>query len=119
MMKNKIKKIAYAASSGLLLAPMAVLAQFNPPDGTNLPGGTIFEIISNLMKWILALVGIIGVIGFAIAGIMYLTAAGDDDRISNAKKAMVMSIIGVIVALVGLVILQAVNTWLGGSETTF
>ncbi len=118
-MKNKIKKIAYAVSSGLLLAPVAVLAQYSPPDNTNLPGGTVFEIISNLMKWILALVGIIGVIGFAIAGILYLTAAGNEDRISQAKKAMIMSIIGVIVALIGLVILQAVNTWLGGSETTF
>ncbi|HDZ85451.1 MAG TPA: hypothetical protein ENH35_02825 [Candidatus Moranbacteria bacterium] len=119
MMKNKIKKIAYTVSSGLLLAPVVVLAQYAAPDNTNLPGGTVFNIISNLMKWLLALVGVIGVIGFAIAGILYLTAAGNEDRVSQAKKAMIMSIIGVIVALVGLVILQAVNAWLGGGETTF
>jgi len=71
------------------------------------------------MNWILILVGVVGVIAFAIAGILYLTAAGDDERIKTAKKAMMFSIIGVIVALVGLVILQAAQGFLGGNNTTF
>jgi len=119
-MKTKIKKVAYHAISGaLLFSPMVVLAQLQQPSGTNLPEGSIFDIITNAMMWVLAIVGIIGVIGFAIAGILYLTAAGNETQIEKAKKAMLMAIIGVVVALVGLVIIRAVQAWLGGSETRF
>ncbi len=89
--------------------PGMVRAQFQEPGGTNLPSATIFSIIENVMNWLLALVGIIGVIAFAIAGILYLTAAGDDDRIKTAKSAMLYAIIGIIVALVGLVAIRAVR----------
>jgi cytochrome bd-type quinol oxidase subunit 2 len=122
-MKTKIKKIAYGAISATVLLPSLVFAQWttglNNADTSALPGGTLTGIITQAMNWILALVGIIGVIGFAIAGILYLTAAGDETRIEKAKKAMLMSIVGVVVALVGLVIIRAVNTWLGGTESSF
>ena len=56
-------------------------------------------------------------IGFVIAGILYLTAAGNESQAEKAKNAMTYSIIGVIVALVGYVIIQAVSAWLGTSTT--
>ncbi len=119
-METKIKKIGYGiASLAVLSAPMAVMAQFEPPAGSGLPEGRLFDIITNAMLWLLAIVGILGVVGFAIAGILYLTAAGDETRSEKAKKAMLYAIIGVVVALVGLVIMKAVQTWLGGSETRF
>ncbi|MFA6383644.1 MAG: hypothetical protein WCX17_04470 [Parcubacteria group bacterium] len=74
------------------------------------------NIIKGIMNWLLALVGILGVIGFAIAGILYLTAAGDEDRIKTAKSAMTYSIIGVIIALLGLVIIRAAASMIGGSS---
>jgi len=119
LMKNKIKKFAYSIGAVALAAPALVLAQFEKPGGTNLPENTLTQIVSNLMKWILGIVGFIGVIGFAIAGILYLTAAGDEDRIDVAKKAMIYSIVGVIVALLGLVILAAAERLLSGSNPNF
>jgi hypothetical protein len=71
------------------------------------------------MNWLLAILGIFGIIGFVISGILYLTAAGTDDQISTAKNAMKYSIIGVIVALLGFVIIQAVNTLLSGNSSNF
>lgn len=118
-MKSTIKKIAYGASSAALLLPALASAQFRQPGGTNLPNNSIFNILRNGMQWLLGLVGIIGVIGFAIAGLMYLTAAGDEDRIKTAKSAMIYSIIGVIVALVGLVALSAAQGLLGGQDANF
>lgn len=118
-MKQKARKIAYAVSSAALLVPALALGQFVSPEGTNLPAGSIFGIITNIMKWLLGLVGILGVIGFAIAGILYLTAAGDEGRIETAKKAMTYSIIGIVVALMGVVAMTAANTMLGGSNTKF
>jgi len=118
-MKIKIKSLASAISVMALTVPALAMAQFQPPSGTNLPQGTISGIVKNIMNWMLGIVGILGVIGFAIAGILYLTAAGDEDRIATAKKAMTWSIVGVVVALLGLVILRAVEAMLGGSSTTF
>ena len=118
-MKTKIKKIAFSASSAALLLPALAFGQFTPPDDTNLPSGSIFEIINNIMKWLLGLISFIAIIGFVIAGILYLTAAGDEKRIESAKKAMVYSIVGVVVALVGLVILLAAQKMLGGDDTQF
>lgn len=117
-MKTKIKRAMYSIFSIGLLAPVAILA-FDPPADTTLPEGSITGIVSNFMTWILGLVGLLGIIGFAIAGILYLTAAGDDDRISTAKRAMTWSIVGVIVALLGVVIIQAANTMLGGESSEF
>lgn len=120
-MKTKIRKIATAGTVWALSVPALAMAQFDSSagGGTNLPSGSLFGIIKNIMNWILGIVGFAGVIGFAIAGILYLTAAGDDTKIETAKKAMQYSIIGVIVALVGLVALKAVGSMLGGSSTNF
>ena len=102
-MKNKIRGLVYGISAMVLTAPALVSAQYQAPAGTGLPESTLSSIISNIMYWLLWAVGIAGVIGFAIAGILYLTAMGDDTRMTRAKNAMLYSIIGVIVALAGLV----------------
>ena len=77
--------------------------------GFGLPAGSIWRIITNILVWMLGLFGIIGILGFLISGIIYLTAAGDEDRMAYAKRAMQYSIIGVIVGLVGFVIIQAID----------
>jgi len=74
-----------------------------------LPTGTITGIITGILNWILMLFGIIGIIGFIIAGIMYILSAGDEDTMKKAKNAMKWSIIGVVVGLSGVVVLQAVS----------
>jgi uncharacterized membrane protein len=117
-MKN-VKKIAWSVVSSVMAMPFFASAQFQQPQGTGLPAGSLLGIITSGMNWLLIVVGILGVIGFVIAGIIYLTAAGDDDQISKGKKAMVYSIVGVIVALLGIVIIQAVQALLGGSSKTF
>lgn len=113
---NKMKKIGYTLAVSLMTVPSLAMAQFSTPSGTNLPTASLTNIITNIMNWLLMIVGILGVIGFVIAGILYLTAAGDDDQIARAKKAMVYSIVGVLVALIGLVVIRAVQGLLGGSS---
>lgn len=112
----KTKKIMYGIASAMMLTPMIALGQWdvttNESATAGLPGGGIMDIIINIMEWLLILIGIIGVIGFVIAGILYLTAAGDDSKAGTAKQAMTYSIIGVIVGLMGYVIIQAVDAML-------
>ena len=87
-------------------------------DNSGLSQKTVDVIVKGLMKWLLVFVGFISIIAFIIAGILYLTAAGDDKQIGTAKTAMKWSIIGVIVALMGYVVIIAVDYWLNGSSTT-
>ncbi len=113
-----MKKIVYGSMMSLLAVPALVGAQFKVPTDTGLPesanGQGITGIITNIMKWLLTLVGILAIIAFVIAGILYLTAAGNEDQIDRAKKTMTAAIIGVIVALIGLIVLNAVVTMLSG-----
>lgn len=121
---NKFKQAVYgAASSALLLAPALAKAQWDVglgnAESSNTPGGRIYEIINVAMKWLLGILGFLAIIGFVIAGILYLTAAGSESQLEKAKNALVYSIIGVIVAILGYVIVQAVDTWLRTDSTTF
>jgi len=116
---NIVKKVTYASSAIATAIPMVVSAQFETPTGTGLPSGSLIGIITNGMNWLLIVVGILGVIGFVIAGIIYLTAAGDEGQIERGKHTMIYSIIGVIVALLGVVIIKAVQGMLGGTSKNF
>ena len=87
---------------------------FNAASSFGLPDSSIMGIITNILFWLLTVIGFVSIIGFAIAGILYLTAAGDDNQISRAKTAMKNSIIGVIVGLSGFVVLRAASYMLSG-----
>lgn len=117
-MKNNLKASVFSLLTVALTVPAIASAQLDTTagGGTNLPSSSLYDIISNIMYWLLGIVGIVGVIGFAIAGLLYLTAAGDDGRMGTAKNAMMYSIIGVIVALAGLVALQFANGLLGAQS---
>ncbi len=117
---NKIKKALYGASTAAMaLAPALASAQFNVErGGTNATGVAttpLGGILVNLMNILLGFVGVLGIIGFVVAGIMYLTAAGDEDQVGKAKNMMMYAIIGVIVALLGYVVIRALGTWLSGA----
>ncbi len=126
-MRN-IRKIGFSAANGLLLlAPAFASAQLTGGNwtdrgttnvaSTGLPTGSIYGIISSTLSWLLAILGFVAVMGFVISGIQYLIAAGDESMIERAKTNMTYSIIGVIVALMGYVIVQAVEAWLGTSAS--
>ena len=75
-------------------------------------------IIKNIINYALAIVGFLGVLGFIISGIMYLVSAGDEKSAEKAKGYMVNSIIGVIVALLGYVVMAAISTLLVGGNSS-
>ncbi|HAT74211.1 MAG: hypothetical protein US30_C0012G0008 [Candidatus Moranbacteria bacterium GW2011_GWF2_36_839] len=81
-----------------------------------LPGGSVFGIVEGILYWLLGILSVVAVIGFIISGIMYLTAAGDETQAGKAKKAMMYSIIGVIVGLSGFVIFKAAQYMLSGES---
>jgi len=80
--------------------------EFGFPD----PGGGIKEILANLLNWLLGIIGIVALSAFVISGFQYFMAAGGETQAETAKRNMKYSILGVIVALSGFVIIKAVNT---------
>jgi len=115
-----MKSFLYSFVLAVILVPVSALAQWSESAvnrKAGLPKGKITEIVINIMNWLLALVGIIGIIGFVISGILYFIAAGDEGKMGTAKNAMTYSIIGVIVALMGYVIIQAANSMLNGTAS--
>lgn len=125
----KFMKQVIVRGSGLLLTALGVVASSGnasaqlwlPPMDEPwiassrpflLPDGSIWGIIQNITFWLLAVLGFFGIIGFVIAGIFYLIAAGDEDQAKKGKNGLKWSITGIIVALLGFVILQAVTRML-------
>ena len=112
-------KVAKKIIIGAMFFPSLALAQWDVSsvEGYNLPGGDIATILGNFLTWALEIFGILAVLAFIISGVMYLTAAGNTTQIETAKKAMQWSIIGVVVGLSGVIVLNAIQNWLGGSTT--
>lgn len=77
--------------------------------GYGLPSGSISGIIRGILSWLLAIFGFLGIIGFVIAGIMYVLSAGNDTMVEKAKTAMTWSAVGIVVGLIGFVIIQAID----------
>ena len=123
-MNKKQKTILATVLSSVLFLPMVVLGYSSTTGWSlnndyNLPGGTITGIVSGVLDWLLGIFAILGVIGFVISGIIYLASAGDDTAIERAKRAMLYSILGIVVGLSGFLIMYAIDTMLTGSSSTF
>ena len=87
--------------------------QYTNMEGMNLSRLSLNNVISNILLYILGIIGVLAVVCLVIAGIMYITAAGDEDRVEKAKKMLTYAAIGLAVALLGLVIVIAVDTIIG------
>lgn len=75
---------------------------------------TLAGIATNVLNFLLSIVGVIGIIMLVIGGLMYLLAAGDEDRINTGKKIVNYSIIGIAVALAALVIVTQIAAFFSG-----
>ena len=60
---------------------------------------TLPELIGNLINAFLGVLGIIFVIIIVYAGYLYLTAGGEEEKVTKAKKLLAQSIIGLIIIL--------------------
>ena len=81
---------------------------------TDLPDTPIEVILLNLMSWLFGIFGFLSIIAFLIAGMQYLIAAGNPDSAKKAKQNVQYSIIGILVALSGFIIILAISNFLSG-----
>ena len=112
-MKKKLLLFLVSLEIGLMLLPVAALAQ-NPEDypkpGAQNPAMGIIcragEVIGNMATAIAA-------IAWIFVGIMFLAAVGSPERFSTAKRALLWVVIGTIVLLVASVSITLINSAFG------
>ena len=117
MKKTTKHMLSFAAITILFSLPLITGAQFTPDQGignTGLEDTSIYTIITTVLNWLLLIVTVLAVIGFVISGIMFVTAGGSD-RGEDAKKWLTYSIMGIIVALIGYIVVNVVNSLLSGT----
>ena len=114
---KKAKGIVFAALIGLaiVIAAPAFLKEIGSllgwdtapaiEGGTNL---TLTQIAVRVLNFLLSIIGILALIMMIISGIMYLSSAGNDGRMKQAKSIFVASLIGITVALASMVLVTAV-----------
>lgn len=65
-------------------------------------------LVLNIVNFFLGFLGIIAVIMIIYGGIMYVTAAGDQTKIDNAKKIIMYAIVGIIIVLISFALVNTV-----------
>ena len=62
----------------------------------------------NILYFVVSLIGIVAILAIVIAGVMYITAGGDRERVQKAKHALEAGIVGLAIALLALIIVRVV-----------
>jgi len=75
---------------------------------------TFSHIGTNILFFLLSVVGIIAIIALVIAALMYLSAAGDEKQMEVAKIYVQYSILGIIMAMGGMVAIGLIGQFFKG-----
>ena len=92
------------ASAGLLNPTDNIQAVSEATGGESSFRGLVLRIIN----YALGFLGLLAVIMIIYGGVTYVTSAGNDDAIGNAKKIIMYALIGIIVILLSFVVVRAV-----------
>jgi len=74
-------------------------AQILVPNVDYLSTGSIEEIAGTVIQLVLGLLGLIALVIVLYAGFMWMTSAGNEEKISQAKKMLVAGVIGLVIIL--------------------
>lgn len=107
-------------SVSAFLLPLFARAQLVMPPNPGLSTATSAEeVVIRIALFLTAIIGTLAVVVIVVAGIMYMTSAGDENRAAAAKRALTYAVVGLFVALVAWVIVNAVSNALGAGEGGF
>ena len=122
-MKKCLQKLAFETvglitivSFGIILYPKKLFAQggvqFDPKGNikkaTNLTDESPVDVTMNVIQWALGMLGLIAVVMIIYGGFTWMTAAGNEERITKAKGVLKAAIIGLVVILLSWAIVYGV-----------
>lgn len=100
----------------LLSAPLSAGAQYEKLTDAQRAGtakGDVVGAVEGIIGFIAGLLAVIAMLMIITAGVMYMTSAGDTGRIDTAKRWLTWAIIGLVVALIAWVTVNALSDALG------
>ena len=109
MNKRLLKRMVATGTVAALLAPLAVVAQV--PEVTNAEFTNISsefnlgtntdlkQVIINIVKILLGFLGLIAVLIVLYGGFQWMTAAGNEEKVSSARATLTAGLIGLIIIL--------------------
>lgn len=105
---------ALTAGAGALVSKVAhAQGVLNIPQGTGLRNVDATTLILQVITWGLGIAGSVAVLFLIVGGFLYITAAGDEQRLEKAKLTLKNAIIGTIFILLALVIVLTLEQFLG------
>ena len=97
-MKKLLKNVSIL---GITLLPNIALAQLTPPATIGgLSERSLDVTINNILTAVLGLVGIIALGVILYGGFRWMTAAGNEEAVGEAKKIITAGVIGLIIVIV-------------------
>ncbi len=116
-MKNLSKKLIVAIVFATLLAPVLVLPAQAQNLGLNyarnfgLQGAQQTDprdVAVDIVRYLMTFLGIIAVVVILIGGFKWMTAAGNEDQVGQAKKMIIAGAIGLVIILAAFAIVTFV-----------
>lgn len=104
---NKISLFIFLTLTILLTPYVALAADYGTKatlQAAGLPttvagAGTVTEVVGAIVRIVLSLVGIVFFVLIFYAGFEWMTAQGNSERVDDAKKTIVSSVLGLIIVL--------------------
>lgn len=98
-MKKVLKNVSILAITLLPNAALAALTTPSTPGG--LSSAPLSDTIMNIISAVLALVGVIALGVILYGGFRWMTAAGNEEAVGEAKKIITAGVIGLIIVIIG------------------
>jgi cytochrome bd-type quinol oxidase subunit 2 len=104
---------AVAFASGLIddVNPISALGEIAP-------GNDIKELALTIVNYFLTFLGIVAVMMIIFGGVTYVTAAGKQESIDNAKKIITYALVGLLIIMVSFALVYTVLQAGGGGSST-
>lgn len=114
-----MKKLAsklYASMILVTLSASTALAQdpfFNSPTGVTAPDavapGTLGENVTRIINYFLGFLGLVAVAFLIYAGVLMVTAGGNDEQVGKARKIITYAVVGIVIILLSWTIVTFVT----------
>lgn len=102
-LKVMIKNFLYVLAMNFLLPQTVLASRIDlPPENYGLPtteGKGLPAIISNAIGYTAGLAATVAVVAFIVGAIMYAVAGGEDEKVGKAKKVMIWTVVGLLIAI--------------------
>ncbi len=103
--------LALGIAAPSFLKEIAGVLGWGAIDAAIVAAPTLSSLALKVLNFLLSIIGVLAIIMLVIGGLIYLTAAGDENKAETGKKIVTYAVVGVSVALAALVITTQVASF--------